>query len=75
MVDEPKGRAAAVRGRSKIATPRKAERLIATKRKGLASLDDEFFGEVVGVAQAIDELRKALNQLTAALDACPVEPP
>jgi len=69
MVDEPKGRAAAIRSRSKIATPRKAERLIATKRKELATLDDEFFGEVVGVAQAIDELRKALNQLSAALDA------
>lgn len=51
------------------ATARKAERLIAAKRMELARLDDEFFGEVVGVAQAIDALRKALNQVSAALDA------
>ncbi|HEX7669747.1 MAG TPA: hypothetical protein VF395_09200 [Polyangiaceae bacterium] len=45
-----------------------AARIIASKRKEIAALDDEFFGEVVGVAQAIGELRKALNQLSASLD-------
>ena len=69
MVDEPQGRAAAIRNRSNIATPRRAERLIAAKRKGLAALDDEFFGEVVGVLEAIAALRKALNEISAALDA------
>jgi len=68
MVDEPKGRAAAIRNRSKIATPRRADRLIASKGKDLAALDDEFFGEVVGVAEAIAGLRKALNEISAALD-------
>jgi len=53
---------------SKIATLMKTERLIASKRKELAELDDEFFGEVVGVAQAIDALRAALKQISAALD-------
>lgn len=32
-------------------------------------MDDEFFAEVVGVAQAIDALRKALSKLSSALDA------
>ena len=68
MVDEPKGRAAAIRNRSKIATSRRADRLIASKGKDLAALDDEFFGEVVGVAEAIAGLRKALNEFSAALD-------
>jgi len=54
---------------SKSATVKSADRLVASKRKVLAALDDEFFGEVVGVAQAIDALRKALNQISAALDA------
>ena len=31
-------------------------------------MDDEFFGEVVGVAQAIATLRKALNEISASLD-------
>jgi hypothetical protein len=53
---------------SKSATLMKAERFIASKRKELAELDDEFFGEVVGVAQAIDALRTALKQLSVALD-------
>jgi hypothetical protein len=52
---------------SKVAS-RKADRLIASKRKELAVLDDEFFGEVVGVAQAIAELRKALNEISALLE-------
>jgi hypothetical protein len=37
-------------------------------RKEIAALDDEFFGEVVGVAQAIGVLRKALGELSASLD-------
>lgn len=53
--------------RSNVGT-RRTERLIASKRKELAALDDEFFGEVVGVAQAVAELRKALNQVSSALD-------
>lgn len=47
---------------------KKVARTLAPKRKEIAALDDEFFGEVVGVAQAIAELRKALNQLSASLD-------
>lgn len=54
---------------SKTAASRKADRLIASKRKDLAALDDEFFGDVVGVAQAIDALRRALSKLSTALDA------
>ena len=47
----------------------KAERLVGSRWKELAALDDEFFGEMVGVAEAIASLRKALSQLSAALDA------
>ena len=50
------------------ATSKRVERLVGSKHKELAALDDEFFGEVVGVAQAIDALRTALKQITAALD-------
>ena len=50
------------------ATSKRVERLLGSKRKELAALDDEFFGEVVGVAQAIDALRAALKQISAALD-------
>ena len=50
------------------ATSKRVERLVSSKRKELAALDDEFFGEVVGVAQAIDGLRTALKQIGAALD-------
>jgi hypothetical protein len=55
--------------RSSAATSRKAERLVAARRKDLAALDDEFFAEVVGVAQAIDGLRRALSKVSLALDA------
>jgi hypothetical protein len=54
---------------SNVAASRNATRLIAAKQRELAALDDEFFGEVVGVAQAIAGLRKALQQISAALDA------
>jgi hypothetical protein len=33
----------------------KAERLVAARRKGLAALDDELFGDMVGVAGAFGE--------------------
>src|SRR5450432_2594008 len=69
MVDEPKGRPAAIPNRSKIAASRRADRLVASKRKELAALDDELLGEVIGVAEAIAALRKALSQVGAALDA------
>src|SRR4051812_31709175 len=51
------------------ASRKKADRVIATKRKELAAMDDEFFGEMAGVAEAIAALRTALNQVSAALDA------
>lgn len=54
---------------SKRATSKEADRLTAERRKQLAALDDEFFGEVVGVAQAVDALRGALKRVSAALDA------
>jgi hypothetical protein len=54
---------------SSVATSRRAERLVGARRKELAALDDEFFAEVVGVAQAIDALRKALSELSSAIDA------
>jgi len=50
------------------ATSKRVERLVGSKRRELAALDDEFFGEVVGVAQAIDALRMALKQISSALD-------
>jgi len=50
------------------ATSKRVERLVASKRKELSALDDEFFGEVVGVAEAIYALRTALTQISAALD-------
>jgi hypothetical protein len=50
------------------ATSKRVERLVGSKRKELAALDDEFFGEVVGVAQAVDALRTALKQISAALE-------
>ncbi len=58
---------------SKIAASPSANRLLASKRKALAELDDEFFGEIIGVAQAIDALRKALSEISTALDACEFE--
>jgi hypothetical protein len=56
-------------GSSKTASSKKVGRLVASRRKELAVLDDEFFAEVVGVAQAINALRAALKQVSAALDA------
>jgi hypothetical protein len=53
---------------SSVATSRRAERLVAARRKELAASDDEFFAGVGGVAQAIDALRKALSKLSSALD-------
>jgi hypothetical protein len=42
--------------------------VVAAARERIATLDDEFFGEMVGVSQAIDELRKALDRVEACLD-------
>jgi hypothetical protein len=50
------------------ASSKLAKRTIASKRKEIAALDDEFFGELVGVAQAIGVLRKALGELSTSLD-------
>jgi hypothetical protein len=54
---------------SKPASSKKVGRFVASRRKELAALDDQFFAEVVGVAQAIDALRAALKQVSSALDA------
>ena len=54
---------------SRTASSKKVGRLVASRRKELAALDDEFFAEVVGVAQAIDTLRRALTKISMALDA------
>jgi hypothetical protein len=53
---------------STVVAPKGAKRRIASKRTEIAALDDEFFGEVVGVAQAIDLLRRALSEVSACLD-------
>jgi hypothetical protein len=53
---------------STVVASKGVKRLIAAKRKKIADLDDEFFGEVVGVAQAIDALRGALSEVSACLD-------
>ena len=37
--------------------------LVDAKRSEIKALDDEFIGEVIGVAQAMGELRKALAPL------------
>lgn len=44
------------------ASSKNARQIVASTRKEIAALDDEFFGEVVGVAQAIGVLRKALGE-------------
>ena len=49
-------------------TKEKAAPIIAAMRTEIAAVDDEFIGEVVGVSQAIGELRKALNKVSACLD-------
>ena len=54
---------------SKTASSKKVGRLVASRRKELAALDDEFFAEVVGVAQAIDALRRALSKISMPLEA------
>ncbi len=49
-------------------TKEAARPVIASMRQRIGALDDEFIGEVVGVAQAIGELRKALSKVSACLD-------
>jgi hypothetical protein len=53
---------------STVVASRGTKRLVASKRKDITALDNEFFGEVVGVAQAVGALRKALSELSASLD-------
>jgi len=53
---------------SRKTAPKTAKRLVETRRTEIAALDDEFMGEVVGVSQAIGEMRKALDQVRACLD-------
>lgn len=43
------------------------ERLVAAKQSEIAALDDRLVGEVVGVAQAVDQLRTALDEIDACL--------
>jgi len=45
-----------------------AEPVIAPMRERIDALDQEIMGEVVGVAQAIGELRKTLSKVSACLD-------
>jgi hypothetical protein len=45
-----------------------AEQIIASLRAEIAAVDDETIMEVVGVTQALDELRKALDEVDACLD-------
>jgi hypothetical protein len=48
-------------------TKEKAEATISSKRDEIAAVDDETIHDVVGVAQAIDDLRKALNEVEACI--------
>jgi len=57
-----------VRSSAKKAKKRDARAVVASMRAAIARLDDEFVGEVVGVAQALDELRKALRRIEICLD-------
>jgi hypothetical protein len=42
--------------------------IIATMQENIDAVDDEIIMGVVGVAQALDELRKALKEVDASLD-------
>ncbi len=57
----------AARRATKVAS-KKVGPLVRSRRKEITDLDDDFFGEVIGVAQAIGELRKALDALSVCLD-------
>ncbi len=49
-------------------TTKDPQAIVASMRKEIAALDLRFVGEGVGVSQAIDELRKALDAISACLD-------
>lgn len=51
-----------------MTTKSKAGPTIASLKHEIADLDDRIIGEVVGVMQAISELRKALDEVEACLD-------
>jgi hypothetical protein len=53
---------------STVVASKGVKRAITSSRKKIADLDDEFFGEVIGVAQAIDALRRALSEVSGCLD-------
>lgn len=44
------------------------EQVIGSMRKRIDAIDEALIMEVVGVAQALDELRKALDEVDACLD-------
>jgi hypothetical protein len=53
---------------STTATQNEMQKAIAAILPEIQKVDNKFIGEVVGVAQALDELRRALDQVAAALD-------
>ena len=48
-------------------TKEKAEAAIAPRRNEIATVDDQLMHDVVGVAQAIDDMRKALNEVESCI--------
>jgi hypothetical protein len=53
---------------SVVVTKEQARPVIESRCKDIGSLDDKTIGEVVGVAHALDDMRKALRELDACLD-------
>src|SRR5580692_7078926 len=51
-----------------VVTKEQARPVIESRYKDIGSLDDKTIGEVVGVAHALDDMRKALRELDACLD-------
>lgn len=49
-------------------TKERAGPVIASRRKEIDALDLRFVGEGIGVAQALDELRKALDEISTCLN-------
>jgi hypothetical protein len=52
----------------RLHTKEPAEPLVAAVRGEISALDDKFIGETVGVAHAMDEMRKAFAEIDACLD-------
>ncbi len=42
--------------------------IIARNEDGIKNIDDDFFGNVIGVAQALDQLKEALEKISICLD-------